>query len=82
MPRRRERPLPRLDISLEALPPPESKRTCRLNLSFTEAELAMIEKAASERGDQPGVLCRTIYFDRVPEFSRKGSGRETRPPRR
>jgi hypothetical protein len=62
MPRRRERPLPRLDISLEALPPPESKRTYRLNLSFTEAELAMIEKAARERGEQPSVLCRTIIL--------------------
>ena len=62
MPRRRERPLPRLDISLEALPPPESKRTYRLNLSFTEAELAMIEKASRERGEQPSVLCRTIIL--------------------
>ena len=62
MPRRRERPLPRLDISLEDLPPPETKRTCRLNLSFTETELAMIEKAARERGEQPGVLCRTIIL--------------------
>jgi len=62
MPPRRERPLPRLDISLEALPPPESKRTCRLNLSFTPAELAMIEKAARERGEQPAVLCRSIIL--------------------
>ena len=62
MTRRRERPLPRLDISLEALPPPESKRTSRLSLSFTEAEIAMIEKAARSRGEQPAVLCRTIIL--------------------
>lgn len=62
MPPRRERPLPRLDINLEALPPPESKRTCRLNLSFTPAELAMIEKAARDRGEQPSVLCRSIIL--------------------
>lgn len=62
MPPRRERPLQRLAISLESLPPPESKRTYRLNLSFSEAEIAMIEKAARERGEQPGVLCRTIIL--------------------
>jgi len=31
-------------------------------LSFTETELAMIEKAARERGEQPAVLCRTIIL--------------------
>jgi len=62
MPPRRERPLPKLPISLEALPPPDSKRTSRLMLSFTEQELAMIERAARERGEQPAVLCRTIIL--------------------
>jgi hypothetical protein len=62
MPRRRERPLPRLPISLEALPPPESKRTERMMLSFSPSEMAMIEKAARERGEQPAVLCRTIIL--------------------
>jgi hypothetical protein len=62
MPPRRQRPLPRLDISLEDLPPSDSKRTCRLNLSFTDSELAMIEKAARQRGEQPAVLCRTIIL--------------------
>lgn len=62
MPPRRQRPLPRLDISLEALPPPESKRTHRLNLSFSESELAMIEKAARERGEQPSAFCRTLIL--------------------
>ena len=62
MPPRRERPLHRLDISLESLPPPEPKRTYRLNLSFSGAEIAMIEKAARERGEQPGVFCRTIIL--------------------
>ncbi|HSS75154.1 MAG TPA: hypothetical protein VLV54_00245 [Thermoanaerobaculia bacterium] len=31
-------------------------------VSFTEAELAMIEKAARARGEQPAVLCRTIIL--------------------
>ena len=59
---RYQRPIPNLDISLDTLPPPESKRTCRLNLSFTPGELAMIEAAAQERGEQPAVLCRTIIL--------------------
>jgi hypothetical protein len=62
MSRRRERPLPKLPISLETLPPPESKRSCRLMLSFSETELAMIEKVAREREEQPAVLCRTIIL--------------------
>jgi hypothetical protein len=62
MTRRRERPLPKLPISLEALPPPESKRTERMMLSFSPSEMAMIEKAALERGEQPAVLCRTIIL--------------------
>jgi hypothetical protein len=62
MSRRRERPLPKLPISLETLPPPESKRSCRLMLSFSETELAMIEKIARKREEQPAVLCRTIIL--------------------
>jgi len=62
MTRRRERPLSRLQISLEALPPPESKRTCRYSLSFSEAEAAMIHRAAEERGEQPAVLMRSIIL--------------------
>jgi uncharacterized protein (DUF1778 family) len=62
MPPRRERPLPKLPISLEALPPPESKRTERMMLSFSPNEMAMIKKAARERGEQPAVLCRTIVL--------------------
>ncbi len=62
MSRRREHPLPKLPLSLEVLPPPETKRSCRLMLSFTEAELAMIDKVARERGEQPAVLCRTIVL--------------------
>lgn len=62
MPPRRERPLPKLPISLEALPPPESKRTERMMLSFSPNEMAMIEKAARERGEQPAVFCRTIVL--------------------
>src|SRR5258706_5131149 len=62
MTRRRERPLPKLPISLEATPQPDSKRTSRMMLSFTDGEIAMIEKAARERGEQPAVLCRTIIL--------------------
>lgn len=62
MPTRRVRPLPKLPISLEALPPPEGKRTSRLMLSFDENEMAMIQAAARERGEQPAVLCRTIIL--------------------
>jgi hypothetical protein len=54
--------MPRLDISLEDLPPPEAKRTCRLALNFSDSELAMIERAARQRGEQPAVLCRTIIL--------------------
>lgn len=62
MPRRNARPLPNLPISLEALPPPEPKRTSRVMVSFTETELEMIEKAAKARNEQPAVLCRTIIL--------------------
>ncbi len=62
MPPRRERPLPKLPISLEALPPPDSKRTDRMMLSFAPNEMAMIAKTAQERGEQPAVLCRTIIL--------------------
>ena len=62
MSRRREHPIPKLPISLEDLPSPESKRSRRLMLSFTDSELAMIRKAARERGEQPAVLCRTIVL--------------------
>jgi hypothetical protein len=63
MPPRRERPLPNLPISLEALPPPANvKRGHRMMLSFAEREMAMIERAARERGEQPAVFCRTIIL--------------------
>jgi hypothetical protein len=62
MTRRRERPLPKLQVSLEALPPPESKRTCRYTLSFSDSEAAMIHRAAEERGEQPAVLMRSIIL--------------------
>lgn len=62
MPKRRERPLPKLPISLEVLPSPEPKRNRRLMLSFTDAELAMIVAVARERGEQPAVLGRTIIL--------------------
>ena len=63
MPPRRESPLPKLPISLEALPPPENvRRGHRLALSLTDNELAMIEQAAQGRGEQPAVFCRTVVL--------------------
>jgi hypothetical protein len=62
MTRRRARPLPNLPISLEALPPADAKRNARMMLSFFDNEMAMIEKAAKERGEAPAVLCRTIIL--------------------
>jgi hypothetical protein len=63
MPPRRERPLPKLPISLEALPPPENvRRGHRLALALTQEEVAMIEKAAQGRGEQPAVFCRTVVL--------------------
>ncbi len=56
------RRLSKLEINPEALAPAESKRTCRLFLAFTESELAMIQKAARHRREQPAVLCRTIIL--------------------
>jgi len=61
MPPRREHPLPNLPISIDTLPPPE-KRTSRLTLRFTPAELAMIEKTARERGEQAAVFCRIVIL--------------------
>jgi hypothetical protein len=63
MPPRRERPLPKLPISLEALPPPENaRRGHRLALALTQEEVAMIETAARGRGEQPAVFCRTVVL--------------------
>ena len=63
MPPRRERPLPKLPISLEALPPPENvRRGHRLALALTQEEVAMIEKAARGREEQPAVFCRTVVL--------------------
>ena len=62
MSRRREHPIPALPISLADLPSPDSKRSCRILLSFTDAELALIKTVARERGEQPAVLCRTIVL--------------------
>jgi len=62
VPPRRQRPLPQLDISLEALPPPESKRTHRLALALTEPEYGLIDRAARQRGEQPAVFCRTLVL--------------------
>jgi uncharacterized protein (DUF1778 family) len=62
MPPRRERPFPNLPISLEALPPPETKRTRRLNLTLAKSEMARIEAAARERDEEPTVFCRTVVL--------------------
>jgi hypothetical protein len=62
MPPRRELPLPHLPISLEALPPPESLRRHRMALALAESEMAMIEKAARKRREQPAAFLRTIVL--------------------
>jgi len=63
MTRRRERPVPKLPISLESLPPPENvNRDKQVTLRFTKAEFAMIEKTAEARGEQPSVFLRTIIL--------------------
>jgi hypothetical protein len=68
MPPRRERPLP-VEISLDALPPPEAKRNRRLALHFTEGEFPLIEQAAHKRGEQAAVLCRTIILMAFQNFA-------------
>jgi len=62
MPPRRERPFPNLPISLEALPPPETKRNRRLNLTLAKSEMARIETVARERDEDPAVFCRTVVL--------------------
>jgi hypothetical protein len=62
LPPRRQRPIPRLDISLEVLPPPESKRTCRFALAFSKREFVMIAREARRRDEQTAVLCRIIIL--------------------
>lgn len=62
MPPRRERPFPNLPISLEDLPPPESKRSRRLHLTLAQSEMSKIERAARERDEEPPVFCRTVVL--------------------
>jgi hypothetical protein len=77
MPTRRVRPLPKLPISLESLPAPENvKRKERVALSFTKAEMEMIERAARERGEQPAVFIRTIVLTAFQNSALKAMGQE------
>ncbi len=76
MSRPREYPL-HLDISLESLPPPESrKRERTLAVRFTKDDLARIEKAAQERGEPPATLCRTIVLTAFQDSALKALGRK------
>jgi hypothetical protein len=75
MPTRRTRPLPNLPISLESLPAPENvKRKERVALSFTKAEMGMIERVARERGEQPAVFIRTIVLTAFENSALKAMG--------
>ena len=56
------------------LPAPETlPRTIRVAMVFTENEMAMIEKAARERGEQPGVFCRTLILTAIQNSERKAT---------
>lgn len=57
-------PHPERPASREPLPPPpkEIKRNQRVDVRFTEGELAMIERAADQRGEIPAVLMRAIVL--------------------
>ena len=76
MTRRREYPL-NLQISLESLPPPESrKREQAVVLRFTNEDLARIERTARERGEPPAVLCRTIILTAFQDSALRALGQK------
>ena len=76
MSRPREYPL-HLDISLESLPPPESrKREQTLVVRFTKEDHAKIEQAARGRGEPPATLCRTIVLTAFQDSALKALGRK------
>jgi ABC-type uncharacterized transport system auxiliary subunit len=59
-----DKPAPEKPATREPLPPlpKEVKRNQRVMVRFTEGEIAMIERAADERGELPAVLMRAIVL--------------------
>jgi uncharacterized protein (DUF1778 family) len=64
--------------SREPLPPPprEVKRNQRVDVRFTEGELAMIERAADQRGEIPAVLMRAIILKAFENSEMRAHGRK------
>ena len=62
----------------EPLPPPPAhvKRTQRVMVRFTEGELAMIERAADERGELPAVFMRAIVLKAFENSALRRKGRK------
>ena len=71
-------PSPERPTSREPLPPPprEVKRTHRVDVRFTEGELAMIERAADQRGEIPAVLMRAIILKAFENSEMRTHGRK------
>jgi ABC-type uncharacterized transport system auxiliary subunit len=61
----------------EPLPPPPTdvRRNKRMMARFTEGELAMVERAADERGELPAVLMRAIILKAFENSARRAIGR-------
>jgi uncharacterized protein (DUF1778 family) len=71
-------PNPERPASREPLPPPprEVKRNQRVDVRFTEGELAMIERAADQRGEIPAVLMRAIVLKAFENSEMRAHGRK------
>jgi hypothetical protein len=72
-----DQPMPERPVSREPLPPlpKEVKRNQRVMVRFTEGELAMIERAADERGELPAVLMRAIVLKAFENSALRAQGR-------
>jgi len=71
-------PHPDRPASREPLPPPAAhiRRNQRVMVRFTEGELAMIERAADERGELPAVLMRAIVLKALENSELRAQGRK------
>lgn len=59
-----------------APPPAHVKRNQRVDVRLTEGELAMIERAADERGEIPAVLMRAIVLKTFENSALRAQGRK------
>ena len=59
-----------------APPPTQVKRNQRVDVRLTEGELAMIERAADERGEIPAVLMRAIVLKTFENSELRARGRK------